>query len=228
MDSVKADFRTRAREVKRYFAFVTAAAQDHVHLAVNKTTDRAMRKRESDELLKTLKASCYLLLYNLVESTMRNVVQAIFDNFRSRGVRFDDCRQEIKRLVLVNFRARSTDGLLPKLLDIARHVITETFEAKEVFSGNLDARAIRETAKKFGFVPPSARSGWAMVTVKNNRNDLAHGNKSFSEIGQDTTTEQLHKAQSQTRAVLNATIRNVSKYLHEERYLASNSGVLSA
>lgn len=222
MNVVTTDFRKRASEVRRYFRFVIAAANDAVEIAVRKDTGAALLVGERDELLKTLKASCYLVLYNLVESTMRNVVEAIFDEFRAQGVRYDDCRDEVKRLVLSNFRARNTDSLLAKLLDIARHVVTETFESKETFAGNLDARTIRETAARFGFTAPSKKTGWVMQTVKDNRNDLAHGNKSFSEVGKDTTSDRLEEARKQTVVILVLTIRNVTNYLTEKRYLAAN------
>ena len=46
-------------------------------------------KKIDDELLKTLKASGFLLLYNLVEATMRNGIEAIFDELQSQGVSYD-------------------------------------------------------------------------------------------------------------------------------------------
>ena len=222
MQSVKADFRERASEVRRYFHFVFAAANGSAEINVTKEDPDTLGIGERDELLKTLKASCYLLLYNLVESTMRNVIETIFDEFRAENVRFDDCRDEIKRLVLVNFRARNPDKLLAKLTDIACHVVTETFEAKEMFAGNIDAKEIRETAEKFGFAPPPTNTGWMMRSVKDNRNDLAHGNKSFSEIGKDVTPDRLEEARKQTFVILFLTLRNVSTYLSRKRYLASN------
>jgi hypothetical protein len=222
MQSVKADFRERASEVRRYFHFVAATASGSSEISIVKHDQNTLGIGEKDELLKTLKASCYLLLYNLVESTMRNVVEAIFDEFRAENVRFDDCREEIKRLVLVNFRARNPDKLLAKLTDIACHVVTETFEAKEMFAGNIDAKEIRDTAERFGFIPPSKNTGWMMRTVKDNRNDLAHGNKSFSEIGKDVTPDRLEEARKQTFVILFLTIRNVSAYLSRKRYLAAN------
>lgn len=222
MQTVKVDFRQRASEVRRYFRFVIQAASSTVEIAVHGNTGTAFSMHEKDELLKTLKASCFLLLYNLVESTMRNLIEAIFDEFRSEGVRFDDCRDEIKRLVLLNFRSRNPDKLLIKLLDIARHVVTETFESKETFAGNIDARTIRETAERFGFTPPPTNTGWMLRTVKENRNDLAHGNKSFSEIGKDVTPDRLEEARQQTFVILFLTLRNVSIYLERKRYLAVN------
>ena len=222
MNSVKADFSQRASEVRRYFRFVISTANSEFEIRASQNANPALPPEELDELLKTLKASCYLLLYNLVESTMRNMVEAIFDEFRKENLHFDECREEIKRLVLVNFKSRSTDKILAKLQNIAHDVVTETFVAKETFDGNLDAKSIRETAAKFGYVPPTDKTGLMMRSVKENRNDLAHGNKSFSDIGKDTTPDRLEAARKQTVVILFLTIKNVSAYLAGKRYLSRN------
>lgn len=174
-----------------------------------------------DELVKTLKATCYLVLYNVIEATMRNLVQRIFDEFRANGTRFDDCRDEIRRIILLNLRQRNPDKVMEKLLDVARDMVTETFDAREEFVGTIDARSIRKTAARYGFEPPPEKAGWAMYEVKNNRNDLAHGNKSFSDVGRETTPEKLAQARKQAVVVLYLTLRSVDRYLNEQRYLSA-------
>lgn len=136
MNTVLTDFQTRAAEVENYFRFVRNLAEGTVELHNSPTGKTALPPSNQEELLKTLKASCYLLLYNLVESTMRNVIEAIFDDFQLKSIRYDACRSELKRLVLMNFRRRNPDKLMPKLLDLARDIITETFDKEEMFSGN--------------------------------------------------------------------------------------------
>ena len=79
MNAVFNDFQTRAREVDGYFRFVRRLAAEEVALRKAHDDEAAFSIEEHEELLKTLKAACYLLLYNLVESTMRNAVEAIFD-----------------------------------------------------------------------------------------------------------------------------------------------------
>ena len=78
MNSVFVDFQTRAKEVEGYFRFVIRLADADVSLRTAKDNEVAFSTHEHEELLKTFKATCYLLLYNLVESTMRNAIEAIF------------------------------------------------------------------------------------------------------------------------------------------------------
>ncbi len=175
--------------------------------------------------MKTLKATCYLLLYNLVESTMRNAVEAIFDELKVKRISFDDCRNELRHEILKNFKRRDPDKLLPRLISLAKDVIHETFERTEHFAGNLDARSIRETAKRFGFVPPTGRHNM-LQSVKDNRNDLAHGVKSFAEVGRNATTSDLEVARLQTVEILSQTLANIRGYLHQQEYLSPGAASL--
>lgn len=219
MNAVFIDFTTRAREVDGYFRFVRRLADEEVSLRKAHGDEAAFSIQEHEELLKTLKAACYLLLYNLVESTMRNAVEAIFDELKAKGISFDDCRAELQQEVLKNFKKRNMDKLLPKLLSLARDVIYETFERSENFAGNLDARAIRDTAKRFGFAAPTGHGFTMLQTVKDLRNDLAHGVKSFAEVGRNASQSDLEKARSQTVEILSQTLDNIRAYLQNQHYL---------
>lgn len=223
MEAVRSDFRKRVGEVNRYFRFVSHAAMGNVNLDFDQNGAAIIPALGHDELVKTLKATCYLVLYNLIEATMRGLVQRIFDEFRANGTRFDDCRSEIRRIILFNLRQRNPDKIMARLLDVARDMVTETFDAREEFLGTLDARAIRKTAARYGFDPPTEKTGWALYEVKNNRNDLAHGNKSFSDVGRDTTPDKLEQARKQTVVILFLTLRSVARYLQEQRYLSAHT-----
>jgi hypothetical protein len=219
MKSVFLDFQTRSKEVQGYFQFVIQLANAELSLKATPKNEAALSIHDHDELLKTFKATCYLLLYNLVESTMRNAIEAIFVELKSGGISFDDCRKELREEILKNFKKRDMDKLLPKLLSLARDVIHETFERSENFGGNLDARAIRRAAKRFGFEEPKGKDFSTLQTVKDMRNDLAHGVKSFAEVGRDASPVDLEKARLQTVEILSQTLQNISSYLQNQHYL---------
>lgn len=221
MNSVFADFQTRSKEVEGYFRFVLRLAEEKVSLRAADSNEAEYSTHEHEELLKTLKATCYLLLYNLVESTMRNAVEAIFDELRTQGASFDACREELRKEILKNFKKRDMERLLPKLIALARDVVFETFERSEMFAGNLDARAIKMTAKRFGFAEPVGNRFWLLQTVKDVRNDLAHGVKSFAEVGRSASPSDLEEARSQTVRILSETLQNISDYLQRREYLSA-------
>ena len=221
MNIVFADFATRSSEVEGYFRFVLRVESEDVALRKAQGDEAAFSRTEHEELLKTFKATCYLLLYNLVESTMRNAVEAIFEELRAKRVSFDDCREELRREVLKSFKKRNTDKLLPKLMSLAHDVIHETFERSETFAGNLDARTIRQTASRFGFAEPTGRGFPMLQTVKDARNDLAHGVKSFAEVGRDALPSDLEEARRQTVEILSKTLTNIEAYLLNQDYLSA-------
>lgn len=220
MNSVTLDFQTRSNEIEGYFRFVLRLAKQEVELQA-KVGAAGYTSHEHEALLKTFKATCYLLLYNLVESTMRNAVEAIFDELQSKQASYDECREELKREILKNFKKRDMDKLLPKLLSLARDVVHETFELSETFAGNLDARTIKLTAKRFGFAEPAGNKFWMLQTIKDARNDLAHGVKSFADVGRNASPDDLELARTQTVTILTETLQNIDTYLKRQEYLTA-------
>ncbi|MGP1388005.1 MAG: MAE_28990/MAE_18760 family HEPN-like nuclease [Thainema sp.] len=174
-------------------------------------------------LLKTLKASAFLLLYNLIEATMRNAIEAIFDELRVRGVSYDRIRPELKKIVLKNLKKRNSDRLFSSINTIAVDIIAAGFDKSDLFSGNLDALKIRNTADEYGFSHRTdyARTGNGsdLLIVKTNRNDLAHGFKSFAEVGRDKTADELLEIKNKVIRYLKQILTNIDQYLSSQDYL---------
>ena len=62
------DFAERSKEVSKYFIFLKCLEQGAIKLSMNSMDNNPNKIKVVDpELLKTLKASGFLLLYNLVE-----------------------------------------------------------------------------------------------------------------------------------------------------------------
>jgi len=105
------DFTERSKEVSKYFIFLKSLEQSTTKLSMSCKNNSSKIKDIDPELLKTLKASGFLLLYNLVEATMRNVIEAIFDELKSEGISYDQIRPELKKIVLKNLKRRNPDAL---------------------------------------------------------------------------------------------------------------------
>ena len=73
------DFDERAQEVSKYFFLLKNLEQGSIQLSMG-NPDHSKTKSIDTELAKTLKATGFLLLYNLIESTIQNAIEAIFDN----------------------------------------------------------------------------------------------------------------------------------------------------
>jgi len=229
MNTVIIDFNTRIQEINGYFIFLESLINNTTKLAVLESDGKYKTQNLDSELAKTLKANGFLLLYNLVESTMRNAIEAIFDEFKSKGISFDKIKPEIRVTVLQNlqtcFKKSSAKNLHSKISQISIDIITATFEREQIFSGNVDAKVIRETAVKYGFSHSTdcskTKDGQNLLLVRETRNDLAHGIKSFEEVGRDKTIDELLEIKEEVVEYLRQILENIQDYLDKEEYLDS-------
>jgi hypothetical protein len=218
MINVQTDFATRAEEVTCYFRFLRAFDDRRVTFVDTDAHADTLSPLEQGALFKTLKANGFLLLYNLVESTSTNAIEAIFDEFRSQGVSFDHCRKEVRKIILANLKRHDIEKIIPNISKIAVDVVGATFSKDHLFDGNVDARRLRKVAKTYGFRNPSRKSD-ELLTVKSNRNDLAHGNKSFADVGRDYDVDRLEKIRAEVVTFLEEFLVNVAEYITNRSYL---------
>ena len=209
MQSVITDYKTRVGEIETYFKFLSATSTCK--------EDDKLFEGNHDQVIKTLKANSYLLLYNLIESTVRNAIEAIYDEFQVNGIRYDNCSTEVQKTILTNLRKRNIDKIHPNLTDLSLNIVFETFEKSELFSGNVDARKIRETAQNFGFNVPDV-NGEHLLSIKTNRNFLAHGDKSFADVGRDCTIEDLLEMKDTVANFLYELLELIEEYLKNKKY----------
>jgi hypothetical protein len=95
-----------------------------------------------------LRAAGYLLTYNLIEATARNAVTSVFDHLRNKVVTFDTLNSQLKCILLTHAQRRNPDELAEELQSIATDLVAKAFDSKRLFSGNVDARKLREMAEK--------------------------------------------------------------------------------
>jgi hypothetical protein len=149
------DFNDRAREVSKYFIFLKNLEQETIKLSMEGLDGKIKVKKISFELEKTLKASAFLLLYNLVESTMCNAIEAIFEELQNKRLSFDEVRPELKKIVIKNFQEylknKKHDSVISNITTISLDIINICFDKKKIFSGNIDSKLIKDTAKNYGF-----------------------------------------------------------------------------
>lgn len=217
------DFNERSKEVSQYFIFLKNLEQGSIKLRMEGRGGNPKIKEIDPDLLRTLKASGFLLLYNLVEATMRNAIEAIFDELKNEDISYDLIRLELKKIVLKNLRKRKLNDIYLSITAISIDIITVGFDNQDLFSGNIDARKIKDTAIEYGFsYSTDARktsNGFDLLSVKANRNDLAHGFKSFTEVGRDKTADELLVIKSKVIRYLRQILHNIESYLKNREYL---------
>jgi hypothetical protein len=211
MDAVREDLYKRAKELTSYLRHVGNVSE-------------CARTEPEKAIARSLRAAAYLITYNLVEATARNAICAVFDKLKEESISFDRLTVQLKLLLLTHAKRRKPQKLVEEFANIATDIVVKVFEPDELFSGNVDARMLKDTAKRIGYRQNSTtgRAGPALLAVKSNRNDLAHGHKTFSDIGRDTTVADLRIHAARSILYMREVVLNIEKFVREREYLAQD------
>lgn len=178
----------------------------------------------------SIKAGIILMLYNAVESTVTKCLERMHGILINQGLMFDDCNDSLKQLVVVyyeNAKERVTD-VHNKALHILRFYeyingnrgFELTYEQMSKFyslySGNLDSREIISVLEKYGIGFQERIS--ELKTIKDKRNQLAHGELSFEEVGRELSLQQLNHMKEKTFTYLEKLIDKINRYIEDEQY----------
>lgn len=193
---------------------------------------------DSTQLLPCLKSSIILMLYNAVESTCTKCLSKIHETVRNKKVKFSELNDELKKIVLAYYdkaidSQKSSNDFSTKInyelskinmvLDNENFLLTfdKMSEFYSLYSGNLDAKEIRTTLKKYDITFEEKAS--ELHTIKTDRNNLSHGSKTFEDVGRDKSYQQLQVMAERTFLFLENMIDAVQTYLDDEGYKKSHT-----
>jgi hypothetical protein len=206
------DFKKRKSQVRRYLAMVSKVERE--------TRLSAGRSLDADRL-HVMRAGTFLIVYNLVEASARGALEAIYDQMTAERVAFTDLTLEIKREVIKGFKRNADPDLQSAMIDVPVDLVAASLDANYHFSGNVDAKLIRSIAEIYGFsadAPKEAHGGRYLLEVKRNRNDLAHGVKTFDEVGRDFPVRTLIEISLRSLLFIEGILNNVADYLDARSY----------
>ena len=215
------DFEDRKRQVRHYVAVVSKTERE-----AGIGSSRVLQGR-----LLTLRAGTFLILYNLIEASTRGAIEAIHDHITAVGPDFSLLRPSLREEVMRLFKAAADPKTHHSAHDFPSAFVTIAMAQGIKLSGNVDARAIREMADCYGFSHRTevkfTRNGSDLVVIKSNRNDLAHGRKTFEEIGRDHTAAELRLLTRRAMRYMDDILKNVAAYLDGEHYLEEPPTILN-
>jgi len=191
------------------------------------------KKYKHDDFLKILKANALIMIYNLVESTVRNGIEEIYDKLSANGATYTTVRKEIQDIwfsykfgQVYHQPEASYISYKGKALEIVNSImIGETVELNGdalSLGGNLNAEKIFMVCNNHGieFKPDSScKGGKRLEDVRAKRNGLAHGNFSFAECGRDYSYNDLIEIKKQTYVFLSGLLEGMNNYYDTEGYL---------
>ena len=186
-----------------------------------------------DIFLKISKANALLMIYNLVESTVLNGMEEIYDKVQDSGATFSAVRKELQDIWFsykfeqvyrqpeanyVSYKSKALEIvnsiMLGEPIDLNRDALP--------ISGNLDADRIFKVCNSHGieYKPDKAcKGGKRLEDVRIKRNGLAHGNLSFAECGREYSLADLIEIKEQAYIFLSGLLNEMNKYYDNESYL---------
>ena len=180
------------------------------------------------EFTKNLKAQFVLMLYNLLEDTVRSLISNIFDTISDENITFKDLTLPLKEAFLD--QELKTDTQIKKIREYFLEFAEENcnkcilFNIQEVeISGNLDMKQVKRLSKRYGLpnskLYTNKEIAESLLVIKNTRNQLAHGDVSFCNKGGMFTMSDILKMKTNTIKFLDELIRIQKNYIDKKMYL---------
>ena len=183
-------------------------------------------KDKTEAIFKSMKANVVIMLYNLVESTVRGMMNIYYDSFNSKKLSYSESIEEIRKLWVKYASKKFKDN---KVHQQAFQLIEDSINSEYYLSlefdkdfsldGNVDLRKIREVLDTHGIKYEEQSfngSGQALKSIKDMRNSLSHGNISFEDSGKTLGVSDIVSYKEQTYSCLNYFMDIVQSKIEEE------------
>lgn len=234
--------KVRAREVVGYVRFLKLALENDSYLEAKRA---GIGRPLTKGVTHTLKANLCLLLYSAMEATLVQLLDEMYEAIGRNCQGADQLNAQLLLMVAQHFRGRKKDisgvntraPLHESLFDAWIADWKSLASAKEKrtagISGSVDSRTIAKQLRRFGVIPalpedtPAHLSSPALLRAKNRRNELAHGEKSFTELGQELAFEELWKDSRHVFRTLTHVVQEVNAFLQGRRYLAAPASMVA-
>lgn len=225
----------RDLEIRAYLDFLKVAVERRAILSAR---DGELQFPLTLELTHTLKANLVLLLYSAMEATLVQLLDEMHDAIGANCSSADALNAQLLRVVLRTVKKDSKSTVLSSIsplhtslfrywLDDWKNRTSGKDKRVDGISGSVDSLVFYEQLKKFGVVaqtandrPPAHLTDIALQKVKTNRNELAHGEKSFTDLGRDLAVPTLETDSLAVFDTLRRIAAEVDDYLEGRRYLA--------
>lgn len=226
------EFHRRVAEIDKYFDLVDKIEQLGA-LSASSITFPSGEYKVDIQIQKILISHCYLLLYNLIESSIRNGITAIHDAILFDNLTYKELSPKIQRLWVINDLSKSfrdayikketvADNLQEALKVVLDDVVVSLEPTNIPISGNLNAETITDLIKMYGFFGnlgvPEKEMNTVLDHVVKMRCDLAHGNVSFSDASSQIVWRKLVEDKKNIVIYLTHMLQNIENYIDNQGY----------
>lgn len=224
MNTTKTEYQKRLKEVEVYLDIIKLLDKGSCAIECTDINENKHVQKIDTELTKILKANGFLILYNLIEATIRNSITAIVNAIGADRLSYRKLSDKLKHIwICQEFKNITEQNVLKnRVAELSEKILNDNllvFEKECLnISGNLDAQKIRNIAKQFGY--NESKDGRCLHTIKEKRNKLAHGEYTFSDVGKEYTSNELVTFKNETVNFIEDVLRNVETYIKNKGYAA--------
>lgn len=227
------EFNERSKDVSEYLALLefidSIATNKHSPLKNESNDGKEITYTLNRETQKILRANFYLLLYNLVESTINSIIAVIVDAINDESVTLEHLATRLVHLHIEGLYDKVSSS--QRIVQISKDLFQKAVQKETVLldklcfntSGNVDYDNFQKIVGTIGcrgsLTIDERIVKEAMNRTKNHRNKLAHGNWSFSTAGTSLTLAQIINDHNNVVGFLRQSLNNLEDYLDKKKYL---------
>ena len=217
MTNTRLAYTNRLHEVEVYFDTLQFLDKGQCFIRSVDILGNTEEKEINNELSTILKAHGFLLLYNLIEATIRNSIVSILNNIHASSVTYKQLSDELRTLWIKQENKSLNNDKILSLVNTVLNDEVLRFETDCIhISGNIDAQEIRNIMRQIGGA--EIKDGRNLKTIKDKRNHLAHGEFSFAEIGKDYTVQELCEYKESAKQYLALVLDEIENYITTRRF----------
>lgn len=205
LDALKNDLQKRDKDI------------DNLYIHLNSLQDT--------ELCNIVKANLLVMLYNKVEFFFREFIFSIYDEIHDQNISFFKLKPHIQNIISgylfpKNFPKNQKHKTIKNLFqDKVKYYKPEK---TDIANGNVDGDMFKDILNVYQItgVQFDIRGDIKFHTLKNIRNQLAHGEEDFSEIGRLYTVEQINLFKEEIKRIFLEIQDKLEISLNDKFYLA--------
>lgn len=180
-----------------------------------------------EDFLVILKSNSFIMMYNVIESTIKNTVDHMYNEINSKNVKYTDVCEQIRKIWFKYHFNENTAA--DKIKHISKEIVDDIIAEKKIvldfekfkISGNADLQKIKSVFSTHGLEIDSTKVapyGSSLLTVKDKRNSLAHGSESFIDSAKDFSEVDIKNFSEHVFNLLEFVMDEVDSYIIKEKY----------
>lgn len=211
-------FEDRKEEINFYYSIMIEIESADGHI---ETID-------NNRLVKIMKSNLLLMLYNLVEACVVSGMMEIYEDLKNDGCSYNSVISEIQNIWAKNeineIYGPTTERIAyeNRVQKIIQNITSESpiILSRDALgvSGNLNAKKIKEICDRHRIRYRLETRGELLERVKLERNNLAHGDVSFSDCARNLSLSDLETIKNEVFLFIDGILKGMTDYYIGKQY----------